>query len=312
MIFFSFLGTAPFFLLIAPVFVWCIDAGWGLRIGLALTLSDSLNSFFKVAMRGSRPYWVDARVQPLSAETSFGVPSGHSMTAAAVWGVLAAWAPQKWIKALAVGMIFFIGFSRVYLGMHFPHDVLIGWLIGLGILWAILRGEQALKPWLERRHPAVAILAAFGISLAIIALNVLIRMTARNWTMPAAWATLAALAPNAAPVEPLALSGPVTSAAAFFGLAAGGFLLKLRGWFDPRGTLWKLLMRYAIGLAGMLVFYVGLDQVFPDGITPVAMIFRFIRYALIGLWVMFLAPEVFIRLRLAERGAPPPEQPVTV
>lgn len=301
--FLSFLGTEPFFLLVAPAFLWCIDVGWGIRIGLALTLSDALNSIFKVAIQGPRPYWLDARVQPLSAERSFGAPSGHAQTAAAVWGVLAAWAPRRWIKAIAIALIFLIGISRIYLGMHFPHDVLLGWLIGFVVLLATLRGERAVRPWIERSHPAAGIAAALGVALAIIVLNLGIRLTAQGWTMPEDWAALAALAPNATPIEPLSMDGPVSSMAVFFGVAAGGILLMRRGGFDPGGGPWKQLLRYVIGIAGMLGLYVGLDMAFPEGVTLVPMIFRFIRYALVGLWVVFVAPEVFIRFGLAERAA---------
>jgi membrane-associated phospholipid phosphatase len=305
MVVLSYLGTEPFFLLIAPIFLWCIDAGWGLRIGLALTLSNTLNAVFKMVIQGPRPYWIDDRVLPWSAETTFGAPSGHAQNAAAVWGVLAAWAPRAWIRAGAIVLMILIGLSRLFLGMHFPHDVLLGWGLGLVVLAAILLGERALRPWLARGRPAEIILAAFAVALALILLTAGARQSAVAWVMPDDWAQRAALAPNAAPITPLSLEGAISSAAAFFGMAAGGVLLKQRGWFDTRGPLEKLALRYLLGLLGMLAFYAGLDAIFPEGETLVAAIFRFIRYTLVGLWVAFLAPEVFIRLRLAERGQPP-------
>jgi len=47
--FFSLLGTAPFYLFIAPALLWCLDAGLGLRIGLGLAVSASLNAILKLA-----------------------------------------------------------------------------------------------------------------------------------------------------------------------------------------------------------------------------------------------------------------------
>jgi membrane-associated phospholipid phosphatase len=140
--FFSFLGQENFFFLVLPLIYWSVDAQVGMRVALILATSNYLNSIFKVLLAAPRPYWVSARVEPLSVESSFGMPSGHAQNAAALWGVIAASAQKAgkrgaWVMALV--LIFFIGFSRLYLGMHFVHDVVLGWLIGLAILFAFLK-----------------------------------------------------------------------------------------------------------------------------------------------------------------------------
>lgn len=307
MLFLSYLGTEPFFLLIAPVFLWCVDAGWGIRAGLTLALGNSLNTIFKIVISGPRPYWIDDRVMPLSSEFSFGAPSGHAVNAVSMWGVLAAWANRRWTWMVALLLMFLIGLSRMYLGMHFPHDVLLGWLIGATLLAAIFGGERMLKPWLERSRTETIILAAFAFSMGLILLTAGVRWGAQDWTMPEAWAFLSARQPSGDPIDPLALDGSVATAAIFFGVASGAALLKRRGWFDAGGPLEKRALRYILGLLGMLALYIGLDMVFPEGTTLAAFIFRYIRYMLVGLWAAFLAPELFIRLKLAERGDHPSE-----
>lgn len=77
-----------------------------------------------------------------TADTSF--PSGHAMLAALVYLTLAAvWTrtePRLWVKVYAVGFAAvvagLVGVSRVYLGLHWPSDILAGWMVGLG--WAAL------------------------------------------------------------------------------------------------------------------------------------------------------------------------------
>jgi hypothetical protein len=64
-----------------------------------------------------------------------------------------------------------------------------------------------------------------------------------------------------------------------------------------------LLARVAIGFAGLVVLRAGLAAIFPTEPEPVAMLFRYIRYAGVGLWTMWLAPLVFARVGLTEGQA---------
>lgn len=290
-------------MLIAPALIWCVDTGWGLRMGLALTVSGSLNELLKLIFHSPRPYWYDERVQALSTETTFGMPSGHAQNAVAVWGVLADALRRPWAWAAAIALMFLIGLSRVYLGVHFPSDVIGGWLAGAILLWLILRLEQALKPWLENGAVWLHILAALAVSLGLIVAGALIQKSVSETALPASWVSLASRAPEAKPIEPYALSGLVISAASFFGLASGGVLLKRRGGFNAGGIAWKRGVRYLIGVAGVLALYMALGAVFPRGETLAALLLRYLRYTLIGSWITYFAPLFFIRLRLGESAA---------
>ena len=82
----SFLGNESFYILVMPAVYWCVDALAGLRMGMILVLSATLNGIVKLIFKSPRPYWVDKRVVPIAQERSFGLPSGHAMNAAALWG----------------------------------------------------------------------------------------------------------------------------------------------------------------------------------------------------------------------------------
>jgi membrane-associated phospholipid phosphatase len=297
--FFSFLGTEQFYLFVAPALLWCLDAGLGLRLGLGLTLSSALNSALKLAFHSPRPYWLDARVQALAAETSFGIPSGHAQNAVTVWGLLAASLRRTWAWIAALALMLLIGFSRIYLGVHFLGDVVVGWLVGALILWAFLNLEGPTLSWLARRSVAQQALAALAVSMLLVLLGALARLALEGWTVPGLWEKLAARAPDAEPLDPLSLSGLVSQAGVFFGLALGGILLKRRGWFDARGPAAQRALRYLIGVAGVLAIYTLLGAIFPRGESLLPYLLRYLRYFLIGLWVAFLAPWLFVRLNLA-------------
>jgi membrane-associated phospholipid phosphatase len=168
MMFFSFLGSEQFFLLIAPAIYWCINAQIGLRLGIFLALTAGVNSILKLIFHGPRPYWYDPRVIALAGESSFGVPSGHSQSAVVVWGSLAASIGKRWLGLLAGVLIILIGLSRMYLGVHFPLDVLAGWLIGLLLLWILIKIEPPVLSWLRQKNLGAQISAALFASLLII------------------------------------------------------------------------------------------------------------------------------------------------
>jgi len=104
----------------------------------------------------------------------------------------------------------------------------------------------------------------------------------------------------------LALTGVVSNAGTFFGLALGAIMLLKSGGYNAHGTWWQLLVRYLFGLVGVLLFWKGLDVVFsalaPDDATLLAFLLRYLRYGMVGFWVAGLAPRIFIRLKLAKLG----------
>lgn len=302
MVVFTSLGYEQFYMLVAPVLFWCIEPALGLRVGLGVMFSGALNGILKLAFHAPRPYWYDARVVPLSNEINFGAPSAHAQNALVFWGLVAHWVRKAWFWVVALLLILLISLSRVYLGMHFPTDVLIGWLVGLLVVWLTIALEKPALSWLKRRPVGVQILAAFAVSLGAILIGALVRLALNGWSVPSGWLELSS---RAGEINPLALSGVITPAASFFGLACGAILLHQGGWLDPHGTLGQQVARYLIGILGVFLIWYGLDMLFPPGESLVPYIFRFVRYGLVGFWVTCLAPLIFIRLKLAQRAFDP-------
>jgi len=297
--FFTFLGHENFFFLVLPLIYWSMDAGVGLRVAFILSTSNYLNAIVKVVFAAPRPYWVSPGVEPFSVESTFGIPSGHAQNSAAIWGMMAAGVNRRWAWVAAFALAFVIGFSRIYLGMHFVQDVVLGWLMGLAILFLFLRFWDPVVAWLEQRSFAKQLMLAFVTSLLMIAVGVLSRVPLSAYVFPAEWTTNAL---RAGPVpDPASIEGIFTSAGSLFGLAAGAAWIASRGGYRASGPVEKRALRYVIGLMGIMVLWFGLGQVFPRGETVIPLILRYIRYSLVGLWIIAGAPWLFFHFKLADQ-----------
>lgn len=293
--FFTFLGTEEFYMVILPLLYWCLDSGLGLRVAFILMTSGVVNSGFKMLFHAPRPYWISAKVVHFAEESSFGIPSGHAQNAAAIWGMMAAHLRKNWAWLTAILLMFLIGISRLYLGVHFPHDVLAGWLIGILLLWLTLRFWDPVSAWAARQSLPRQVFFAFLASLALLVFPAAVYAGLKlgQWQAPADWQAFAG--------EAVSLEGAMTSAGTLFGLLAGAAWMRLQGGFEESGAAWKLVLRYLLGVAGVLVIRFGLGFIFPDGDALLPWLLRYLRYALIGFWVTGAAPWLFIKWNLAVR-----------
>jgi membrane-associated phospholipid phosphatase len=303
--FYSLFGTAEFFLVAMPLLYWCVDASVGARLAVALIASNSLNSLLKVAFHLPRPYWVDRRALGLSTEPSYGLPSGHAMNSTTLWGYLAIQFKRWWTWAAALVLIGLVSLSRLYLGVHFPTDVLAGWVFGALVLVALSAWERPLATWLKPLAVWQQLALALAVSLVYLWLYGGILAAIAGAPDPALWAqnaSLAAAAPATGqpPIDPRNPADAVTAAGMIFGLGASLTLLARRPQFDVRGPWLKRALRLVVGGAGLLVFWLGLKLITPAQPFILEAVMRYLRYGLSIFWALYVAPIVFEKLNLAE------------
>jgi membrane-associated phospholipid phosphatase len=302
---FSFLGSEDFFMLVLPALYWSVNAALGLRVGVILLVGSSLNDMLKLAFHAPRPYWISTKIQAFASETGFGLPSGHSQSAVGVWGMLASQIKKRWAWAIAILLMLLIGLSRIYLGVHFPTDVLLGWLAGSVILWLVLRLWDQAATWLKKLSLGQQILAVFIFSLLLITLALIPSFWLRSdgWQVPAIWLQNASQnLPGGEPPNPTSLSGLFSTTGTLFGLGAGLAWLNRRGGYHTHGSGWQRFLRYVVGVIGVLGIRYGLKAIFPEGETWLGYIFQYIRYGAIGAWVSAGAPLLFFAMRLAQKN----------
>ena len=131
------------YLIMIPVFVyWAVDKRKGLYTLVSYYLCCGFNAMLKLTACIYRPWIRDARVLPagdaITTATGYSFPSGHTVTAGPIYGGLAvsSWKWKKWVSAILVFLVLLTGFSRNYLGVHTPQDVIVGLLET--VLWLLV------------------------------------------------------------------------------------------------------------------------------------------------------------------------------
>lgn len=287
------LGYEEFFVLLLPIIYWCFDQRVGLRVGMMLLISNTVNTFFKFLFRSPRPYWISDRVSAYSHETSFGLPSGHAQIAASIWGWLAVEVKKRWFTIVMAILIFLIGVSRLYLGVHFLGDVLLGWLLGGLLVWTFSAWYKKLGKWLEKQSFRIKIGLVLASTIVMVLLILGARWVTGPWVMDPNWAA------RAGEVDPYSLEGAFTLGGTWLGML-GGFvvLTEKKGHFLAGEGGWRRLVRLLVGLLGIFILYFGLGQIFLRGANFIGYSLRLIRYTMIGMWVSWIGPILFERLAL--------------
>ena len=136
--FISFLSSAPFLAILSILLFFIFkNKKYGLLSLVNLIFVALLNQFLKFIFSRPRPFeWM------LTEESGYSFPSGHAMVSSAFYGMLIylIWQTKinkkyKIILTIILSiLIFLIGFSRIYLGVHYTSDVIAGFAISLGYL----------------------------------------------------------------------------------------------------------------------------------------------------------------------------------
>lgn len=301
-------GRIDVYLLIIMLVYWCFDKRYGIQLAYALVFSAFFNRAFKQVLRQPRPFWLDASVGK-SDTRGYGFVSEHVQSATVLFFFFASWLREKWLWILATAFILTMAISRVYLGVHFVHDVVGGFLIGCSILVSFALLQHYVGSYFSHRifGQRLLVMAAIPIILVTIWAGVILFLGEPD--VPASWRDLALIA------ERSHTKGAVQSAAMLLGLGIGFTLERSRVRFQTGGAVWRRGVRFLVGAVGVAAIWEGLATVY-DSIIPadtlwLALPLWAIQMALLGLWITYYAPKLFVMLKLAEYSAEP-ELPYTI
>lgn len=132
------LGEETAFLVAALIVFWCVDKRKGYYVMSVGFIGTMLNQFLKLICQVPRPWVLDPGFtileQAREAAAGFSFPSGHSTSAVGTFGSVAAVSSKRWIRVVCVVICVLVPFSRMYIGVHTPSDVLTGGLMALGLV----------------------------------------------------------------------------------------------------------------------------------------------------------------------------------
>lgn len=259
------LGSPAFYFIIIPIFYWCIDKRFGLKLGLILISSIYINTILKDITKINRPIgYPGIRSIFTQSAGGYSFPSGHAQGATTFWGTLMVHYKNRVLNYVGLILIFLISFSRLYLGVHWPMDIIGGILIAVLIVI------------ISELIDSIIIEGNFRVNLALkIALSIIIPVL-------------------------LIIIFPQKDIYEYMGLVAGTltgyFIDKEKFGFTVYATLPKQILKFIIGAVAFFAILEGLKFVLPYENAC-----NTIRYAVCGLWLSLGAPWTFNMLKLNER-----------
>ncbi len=260
----SFLGEENFYILFFPVVYWCLHKRIGSRLAVLFLSSAYANAFFKNMFAAPRPHQVDPSLYAPLKTSGYGIPSGHTQAAVAIWGYIATQLRTRFWWAVACVLPILVGFSRIYLGDHFPQDVIAGALIGTIFLALYVALEPRVSPWFATHTTLwTRLVTAIAVPLVLAALY----LKDAGVVLGTLWGVM-------------------------IGLVLESEWIR----FDHRAPPVKQIVKLVIGVGMALGLRFGLKAILPAGDIS-----NFFRYGVIGFWVTFGAPWIFVKTRLAEQ-----------
>lgn len=138
--------------LILAFIYWCVDKRAGMMAAMNIGIGNGINQLAKNIFCVYRPWIRSSAIVPsgnaIATAGGYSFPSSHTQVATAGFGSIAIWQrKRKWIVVLCGIMILLVMFSRNYLGVHTPQDVLAGLLLSL----LVLRFNNWLIDWIEKK-----------------------------------------------------------------------------------------------------------------------------------------------------------------
>ena len=251
---------------------WCQNKKLAYTLGFTYFSSGLLVQGLKITFRIPRPWIIDPTFSPVQsavpAATGYSFPSGHTQSGTALFSTLYFSSKKRLIRAFCIFFIIIIGFSRLYLGVHTPKDVLTSAALTLILSLFIWKKQDHLF-----NNPDLTLLLSVLMGLLCIILLIYTCTLQLCGTIPATEA-----------------EDCIKSCGAGLGFAIGHYLEKQLIHFKTGETIPSKILRFFIGITVTLILQQGLKYIM--GTSEIA---DFLRYFIVVIWVIALYPFLFMK-----------------
>lgn len=247
--FLDFFDRQEFFFVLIPAF-W-LGKGWktGFRLFYILFLSSLTNHALKEVFLSPRPFHLDPNLGIIQVN-GYGFPSGAAQTVILLSGILLNYWKSTWKWCITLPYILCISFSCVYLGIHFPTDIVAGWMVGLAF-WILYAST---RPPIEKQLEKLR-------ALSLLLLSQLVPLLLLFWQY----------SPSSIRISGCAM-----------GMGMGVFMNNARNWALPSSrTKKEFTIRAVIGVVGTFFCHFLIAKLSIPHFLPT----MFFQFFILGLWV---------------------------
>ena len=225
--FITMFGEEAILIPLIAVIYWAFNKKMGEYIAYASLTSVLVNGAIKDIFKAKRPIG-EPGIRSLKVETATGYsfPSGHTQGTASFWGAIAIYLKKNYMYGISALIIVLVAISRLYLGVHYPKDVLFGAIFG------ILTSSIAYKLFNKVNNKISLYFGTF-----IVFMPVLLYAHSADF---------------------------IKGMGTFLGFALGIYVEKKYVNFSVEGKSINKILRVVIGLAILILLKVGLKAVFPN------------------------------------------------
>lgn len=139
----TYFGQETLLIVLVAIIFWCINKEVGYKVGFTFCFAGMIVQGLKIAFRIPRPWVLDPHFEPVAsavpAATGYSFPSGHTQGAASILGCIGYQLKNRVQKILCYSIVVLVAFSRMFLGVHTPKDVIAALIVSIAAIMIVER-----------------------------------------------------------------------------------------------------------------------------------------------------------------------------
>lgn len=276
-----YMGGITFFVFSLPIVYLFYSRKFGSLLAYALFSTGIVNGLLKFFFESPRPTGLSEKfieISSLVQEHSFGLPSGHSHVSILIWGLVFLEFKNLFLRIIASFFILLTPISRMYAGVHYPGDVIFGFLCGLVFLILFERYKIFFQdfPNLSKQDGVYLKIRSISLLTILLTLSPILLETSSNLS----------------DAHLSSLSQVISASASLGGFIVANLLIKARfSHVSERVGLDAPFLVGALLVVSVLIFYFGLGSLSKKLLQDHSLL-RYLRYFVLIFIITYLIPYI--------------------